>query len=342
MTQFNFSSTGDEVVAAFIEHVKDRISERFPPSLSSSISQPLSSVVITGASDGGIGGEAAISLAAGAPNRLVLVGRNISNAQPVVDKIKAKHPSTQVSFVQCNLSSQTSVRTAAAEIIDSVPCIDILVNNAALPPCPYSKTEDGIESQFGTNHIGHFLLTNLLIPKILAAKPGARIVNVSSSAYRHAARPAGDDYNFSNGATYSEREGYFQSKAANVLFAKCLAQKLAPHGIQAFSLHPGSIPSGLQKHVSKAVMAEALKKTEEAAAREGRVFTREVRKTAQQGCSTTLVAALDPGIARQSGAYLVDGGIAEVQPSGPSMDMETAEKLWRLSEELVGHKFDWV
>ena len=272
----------------------------------------------------------------------MLVSRNISSVQPVIDKIKATHHSTPVSFVQCNLSSQTSVRKAAAKIVDLVPHIDILINNAALPPGHYYKTEEGIESQFATNHIGHFLLTNLLMPRILAANSGARIVNVSSSAYRLARRPAGDEYNFSNGATYTPGKGYHQSKAANVLFTKSLAQKLEPHAIQAFSLHPGSIETGLRRHVSKTAMAEALRKAEEAAAKEGKVLTRAVRKTVQQGCSTTLVAALDPGIAGQSGAFLEDGAIAKIQPSGAGMDMESAEKLWGLSEELVEQKSDWV
>jgi NAD(P)-dependent dehydrogenase (short-subunit alcohol dehydrogenase family) len=102
----------------------------------------------------------------------------------------------RVQFLQVDLSSQASVRKAAAEIKDNdlVPAIDILINNAAIMACPYAKSEDGIESQFATNHIGHFLLTNLLMEKILAAGPGARVVNVSSSAARGVIR--WDDWNF--------------------------------------------------------------------------------------------------------------------------------------------------
>lgn len=143
----------------------------------------------------------------------------------MIEKVKTKHRSTPVCFIQCDLSSQTSVRKAAANFI---PYIDVLINNAVLPPCPYSKTEDGIESQFGTNHGGHFLLTSLLLPRIFTAKPSARIVVVSSSSYRYATRLVGENYNFSAGGTYSKREGYFQSKATNVLFAKYLAQKIKP------------------------------------------------------------------------------------------------------------------
>jgi NAD(P)-dependent dehydrogenase (short-subunit alcohol dehydrogenase family) len=115
-------------------------------------------------------------------------------------------------------ASQQSVRRAATQIMTLVPHIDILINNAAIPPCPYSKTEDRIETQFATNHLGHFLLTNLLKPTILAAESGARIVSVSSSAHRHKEHARFEDYSFSNGNTYSAWEGYMQSKLANVLF----------------------------------------------------------------------------------------------------------------------------
>lgn len=108
--------------------------------------------------------------------------------------------------------------------------------------CPYAKTEDGIESQFATNHLGHFLLTALLKDKILAATPGARIVNVSSSAHQGGFIRF-DDYNFSDGKVYTPFEGYGQSKMANVLFAESLAEKFGSRGVFAYSLNPGCTPS---------------------------------------------------------------------------------------------------
>jgi NAD(P)-dependent dehydrogenase (short-subunit alcohol dehydrogenase family) len=173
--------------------------------------------------------------------------------QPVINKIKAVHPCTPISFVNFNLSSRTSTHKAAADITDLVLCIDVLINNSTIALGPYSKTEDGIDSQFGTNHIGHFLLTNLLNPKILAAKPDARILNVSSSAHCRATCPAGEDYNFSDSATYNELEGYSQFKAANVLFTNSLAQNPSSHIVQIIFLHPRSIQGRLQKHASKTV-----------------------------------------------------------------------------------------
>jgi NAD(P)-dependent dehydrogenase (short-subunit alcohol dehydrogenase family) len=218
-----------------------------------------------------------------------------------------------------------------------VPHIDILINNAAIPPCPYSKTEDGIETQFATNHLGHFLLTNLLKPTILAAESGARIVSVSSSAHRHREHARFEDYSFSNGKTYSAWEGYMQSKLANVLFSVSLVEKLAHHQVQSFSLHPGPIDSGMQAHVPKDAIANALRQRREEAEREGREIKRAKRKTIQQGCATALVAALDPSIAGLSGNYLEDGNVME---NNYAIDNENAERLWILSEELVGQKFE--
>jgi NAD(P)-dependent dehydrogenase (short-subunit alcohol dehydrogenase family) len=140
-------------------------------------------VVITGPSIGGIGAETALSLARGSPALIVLVGRSASKVGPLVSQIEEANPAGTVKFVAIELDSQASVRKAAAEIIASVEKIDYLINNAGIMACPFRKTEDGIESQFATNHVGHFLLTNLLMPKILEAGKGARIINVGSIAH---------------------------------------------------------------------------------------------------------------------------------------------------------------
>jgi NAD(P)-dependent dehydrogenase (short-subunit alcohol dehydrogenase family) len=125
---------------------------------------------------------------------LILAGRSESKIAPVIARIAESSPDVRVKFVTLDLGSLKSVRKAVAEINEITTKIHLLINNAAIMACPYAKTEDGIESQFGTNHIGHFLLTNLLMDKILAAGAGARIVNVSSSAIRGTIRY--DDYNF--------------------------------------------------------------------------------------------------------------------------------------------------
>jgi NAD(P)-dependent dehydrogenase (short-subunit alcohol dehydrogenase family) len=138
------------------------------------------SVVITGPSIGGIGAETALSLARGSPALIVLAGRSASKVEPLISQIEEANPTGTVKFVAIELDSQASVRKAAAEIIASVEKVDYLINNAGIMSCPFRKTEDGIESQFATNHVGHFLLTNLLMPKIIEAGRGARIINISS------------------------------------------------------------------------------------------------------------------------------------------------------------------
>jgi NAD(P)-dependent dehydrogenase (short-subunit alcohol dehydrogenase family) len=150
--------------------------------------------VITGPSQGGLGAETAISLAKASPALLILAGRSESKAIPVINQIAESSPDVKVKFITLDLGSQKSVRNAAAQINALAAKIDLLINNAAIMACPYAKTDDGIESQFATNHIGHFLLTKLLMEKILVAGTGSRIVNVSSSAIRGTIRF--DDYNF--------------------------------------------------------------------------------------------------------------------------------------------------
>ena len=134
-------------------------------------------------------------MVAGSPALIVLAGRSLGKIQPVIDRINATNPAVRTKFINLDLASQASVREAAASINANVKKIDVLINNAAVMAVPFSKTVDGIESQFGTNHIGHFLLTNLILPKIVAAGPGARIVNMSSVSHQMADVNL-DDYNF--------------------------------------------------------------------------------------------------------------------------------------------------
>ena len=288
---------------------------------------------------GGIGSETATALSHGAPEHLILVSRDEAKVQPVIDKIREHNASVLLTFVKCDLASQKSVRQAAKEILPLVSHIDVLINNAATPPGSYSQTEDGIEAQFGTNHIGHFLLTNLLMPKILDAGAGSRIVVVSSSAHRYATQFL--DYNFSEGNTYSAWDGYTRSKACNVLFAKGLSRMLESRGIQAFSLHPGSIASGMQSQVTKEAMAQAAKARENSSSNQGGGQAKSRRKNLQQGCATTLVAALDPRLETASGSYLDDGCISRAELSELVTKAENADSLWSLSEKLVGQHFDW-
>ena len=141
-------------------------------------------VVITGPSAGSIGAETAIALSYARPKQLILTGRSKPKISPVIDKIKELNAQIELHFVAMDLADQESIRVAAKQINSLVSNIDVLINNAGVMcTTPYQTTKQGIELQFGTNHIGHFLFTNLLMEKILAASKGARIINVASLGY---------------------------------------------------------------------------------------------------------------------------------------------------------------
>ncbi|KAH7383621.1 hypothetical protein BKA64DRAFT_163604 [Cadophora sp. MPI-SDFR-AT-0126] len=328
MTRWSFSSTGNEVVSTF----KDRVEGK--------------TILITGPSTGGIGAQTALTLSSGNPSHLILTGRSLPKIQPVITAINEAHPSVKTTFIPCDLASQASVRAAANEINALVEKIDILICNAAIMACPYVKTEDGIESQFATNHLGHFLLVNLLKGKLVAEGSGMGtrvvVVVVGSSAYAHGGVRF-KDWNFEDGKTYNEWEAYGQSKTANMLFAKALARKMERSGGFAFSLNPGSIRSNLQVHMlsNEAILADGLARMTASEAKEGRAFVRAPQKTLEQGCATALIAALDPELEPFSGEYLDDGDVSKVKVREYATSLEIQEKLWKLSEELVGEEFAW-
>ncbi|KAI1481994.1 NAD(P)-binding protein [Daldinia eschscholtzii] len=304
--------------------------------------------LLTGPSPGGIGAETVTSLAAESPALLILVGRSPEKVQTVIDAIKNVNPSVKIKFVQADLSSIKSVRKAAQTILDDpeITKIDVVINNAAVMACPFELTEDKLELQFQANHLGHFILTNKIIPKVIAAGPGARIVNLSSSGHRFTGVRF-EDPNFTEPGSYSEFASYGQSKSANILYAVALNKRLASRGIRAYAVHPGSIQTNLQQYVKQMDSAHLAKIMDEAAKKVmGRTLAEQRAadpyKTLQQGCGTTLRAALDPDLVKEEGVFLQNTNLTtdpnEVKEW--ATDPELAEKLWKLSEDLVGEKFD--
>lgn len=187
---------------------------------------------------------------------------------------------------------------------------------------PYRKTPDGFESQFATNHLGHFVFTNSILGKLPA---GGRVVNVSSDAHRYGPVRY-DDLGFQDGAVYDKWPAYAQSKSANILYTIELAERVRERGIGVFAVHPGSILTNLGRDLPESEVA-ALK-------------TQHVElKTLDQGAATHLVAAFDPKMAGESGEYLEDGKVGLAAEW--ARDREGAKKLWRISEELVGEKFEF-
>ena len=226
---------------------------------------------------GSLGSEVALQLSYHQPSLLILAGRNLAKLQATETVLKTASPGISTRLLELDLSSQEQVRKASVEVNAYAEPIDRLINNAAIMAVPYSKSVDGLESQFATNHIGHFLFTNLIMPKLLAAEKGARIVNVSSSGHK-GEQIRFDDYGFEvsstvcrpeqkrvityaiewnalltidnqNGATYEKWKAYGQTKTANMLFSLSLADKLASKNIQSYSLNPGIIPTGLAQSI---------------------------------------------------------------------------------------------
>ena len=200
-------------------------------------------VIITGANTG-IGKETAIDLAK-RNARVILACRSQEKGKKAEVDVRRESGNNDVHFRQLDLSSFTSIRKFAKEVLEEESRVDILINNAAVAVCPYMKTEDGFETQFGVNHLGHFLLTNLLLDKIKQA-PEGRIVNVSSIAHTWCGPLDLDTINSEE--KYSTLDAYNKSKLANVLFTKQLAKRLEGTNVTTNCLHPGGVDTELQRH----------------------------------------------------------------------------------------------
>lgn len=200
---------------------------------------------------------------------------------------------------------------------------------------PYSKTVDGFESQFGVNHLAHFHLVNLLLPELRNGRP-SRVITVSSVANKQGGINF-DDINWEK--HYDKWGAYAQSKSANVLFAKQLNKLYSRDGIQAYSLHPGVILTNLQRHTpSEELRAMGFFKED------GTLV--DLCKTVEQGAATSVYAALAPELDNQGGAYLEDCGLSRGVNTGEGywgmglhvLDMNNAERLWKLSEQMIASK----
>lgn len=202
----------------------------------------------------------------------------------------------------------------------------------------YQLSKDGFELQLAACHIGHFLLTGLLVPQLEASRSGARVVSLTSLGYEFSDF-RWDDWNFQGGKTYDPWIGYAQAKSANLQFINELSRRGASKNITAIVLHPGVV---LETGIVQSAGMESLGKALEAVIAEhtarGEEYVPEQLKTLEQGCSTTIVAAIQPGL--QSGTFLIDCQPASEEKVKPWVfDKEKAGKLWALSEGWVGEKF---
>ncbi|XP_078593315.1 retinol dehydrogenase 14-like isoform X1 [Branchiostoma floridae x Branchiostoma japonicum] len=280
-------------------------------------------VIITGANKG-TGKETARALAAKGA-RVILACRDITKADAAANDIRQTTGNGNVVVEELNLASLASVRKFAAKIKKRETSLDILINNAAVSACPKWVTEDGFERQFATNHLGHFLLTNLLLDLLKTSAP-SRVIVVSAVLYKRG-KINFDDINGEK--SYSPHGAYCQSMLASVLFMRELAKRLEGTGVTANALHPGVVSTELSRNFSTTLGWIMLLL--------GPFFTAWVylfAKTAKQGAQTTVRLAVDKELETTSGAYFSDCKPHELAPVGK--DDVTARKLWQVSEEMVG------
>ncbi len=280
--------------------------------------------IITGSSSG-IGYETARVLAA--KNATVIIAvRNLEKGQSALEKIKDEHPEADARVMELDLANLDSVHRFAEEFRRNFSQLDLLINNAGVMMPPYSKTTDGFELQFGTNHLGHFALTGLLLDMILNTE-NSRIVTISSSGHR-AGKLDFDDLNWEK-RKYKKMRTYADSKLANLYFTYTLQEKLERAGSRTIALasHPGWTGTELQRHVGLFKFLN-------------RFFSQSI----DMGALPTLYAATAPDVEGSdyygpAGWKEIKGYPKKVDSDELSHDKEIAKKLWDVSEELTKVKF---
>jgi NAD(P)-dependent dehydrogenase (short-subunit alcohol dehydrogenase family) len=286
--------------------------------------------IVTGANSG-LGWETAKALAAhGAA--VTLAVRDIGRGQQAADAIRAEHPDAEVEVRSLDLADLGSIRTFAAEWSAAHPTgLDLLINNAGVMALPHRTTVDGFEMQFGTNHLGHFALTGLLMPALLAI-PRSRVVTVSSQAHRMGKMNFAD---LNAERKYSAWGAYGQSKLANLLFTTELQRRLDLVGIPMLALaaHPGFAATNLQT-AGPEMRGRSLQKRLTGA------VSSVIAQSAAMGALPTLYAATAPGL--PGGSYIGPDGFGEqrgypriVDRSAAAKNTDDARRLWDISEELT-------
>jgi NAD(P)-dependent dehydrogenase (short-subunit alcohol dehydrogenase family) len=303
---FGFESTTDEVIAG--QDLTGKVA------------------IVTGASSG-LGRETARALAA-AGCEVYLAGRDEEKLAAAVGEIVEGDAGARVDSVRLDLTSLEQVRQFAEDFLARHDRLHLLINNAGVMNTPFEHTADGFELQFGTNHVGHFLLTCLLAPALLRDPP-SRIVNLSSGGHM-ASDIVWDDPNFERRA-YDPFGSYGQSKTANILFTVELERRLAGRGVHAYAVHPGLVATELGRYMTPELWSQL----KERAKKGGGLPT---RKSLEQGAATSVWAATAPGLEGAGGSYLADCQVSDHYAPW-ARDPASAARLWTLTEDLVGQQF---
>ena len=288
-------------------------------------------IIVTGANSG-IGFESAREFTRKGATT-ILACRNMEKAQAALEKIQVEIPNSKAVIMCLDLASLQSIHEFAESFKARYERLDVLLNNAGIMMVPFAETEDGFESQLGTNHLGHFTLTGLLID-ILERTPGSRVVNISSGGHRFGIMDF-DNLTYREGKGYSRIGAYGRSKLSNLLFTYELKRRLEANGCNpiAVAAHPGLSETHLADHF----WGGRLKRL-------SHVFMKFGAQSAAMGALPGIRAAVDPGV--KGGQYYGPDGPRErkgypvpVQSNLASHDEADAKRLWQVSEELTGVRY---
>ena len=273
--------------------------------------------IITGANSG-IGKAVAMELARRRA-RVIMACRDVQRANQVADEIRSKHPEADLKVMSLDLAELQSVRHFASEVTSSEGRVDILINNAGIFQCPFMLSQDGVELQFAVNHLGHFLLTNLLLNNIEHVEDG-RIIVVSSGLYKHASM---DLVNYNQETAYTPQHAFSRSKLANIMFTNELAKRVRP-GVSVNSLCPNKARTNVGRYQLKYFVHQCLLN----------MVAFFLVRSAQEAAETVIYMATEPSLKGVSGKYFKDCKEKELHEN--AKDTKVAEKLWELSEKLTG------
>jgi NAD(P)-dependent dehydrogenase (short-subunit alcohol dehydrogenase family) len=280
--------------------------------------------IVTGAS-GGLGAETARALASRGC-AVTLAARDLDKATAVADSIRRAHPDATVDVAPLELADPESVRRFVRQWRGDHNALHVLMLNAGVMACPLTRTTEGFELHFATNHLGHFRLTTALLDALQAGAP-ARVISVSSGG--HLLSPVIFDDIHYDSRDYDPWTAYGQSKTANVLFAVELDRLYRDVGIRAFAVHPGMIATDLSRHLTPESIAQIVASVEGSG---------ESYKSAAEGAATTVWAATAPELDGMGGLYLADCGVAPpIEDGSPgyaahAVDPDAARRLWKVSE----------
>ncbi len=285
-------------------------------------------IVVTGGNSG-LGFESVKAFASKGA-RVVMACRSLVKGEEAVKQITEINPSADVELMGLDLMKMSSIKRFAWSFKQKYPRLNVLLNNAGIMTTPYQLTNDGFESQMGTNHLGHFALTGLLM-EVLAQTPHSRVVTVSSMAHRQGNMDF-DNLLFEKGSGYTPMKAYSRSKLANLLFTFELQRWFEAHGLDnlALAAHPGISQTNLFRHIENKAFFKLLS-----------VLLKKMVQEPSMGVLPELRAAVDPD-ARGGLFYGPDGfrGIngypVEVKPGRAAQNREDAKRLWDVSEELTG------